>query len=176
MKWIVYAIVLSVAAIPVKAKAIDEVLVAYKRASRAAELKFLPGMLSNRADNFVLLGPQGYQIDASDERARFRSLLQPATRVKLETRLISCKGTKDELICLVEQSLQIECVNKVTHRLDTQLIQTVSRDTWVKTIDGWRVAESQVASQIKGAGEPLPRNYLRPTRFLGIGGGRSEVR
>lgn len=138
---------------------------AYRRAAFAAELKYVEGMLSNRAEDYELYTPGGNLLDLSIERTRFQSLMEPATRVQFETKILRCDPLgNDKAICYVEQFLRVESTDK-TGQLETAVVHTWSKDLWVATPRGWRIQKSKVIRQEYGKSEGLPDAYLRPTNF-----------
>jgi hypothetical protein len=135
---------------------------AYKRAALAAKLKFVEGLLSNRADEYRLFTRDGRQVDLTRERQRFNDLFAPALRVRLDTTILSFDVSQpDRAICGVRQLLRVENLNHETQQRDTTAITTLATDTWIKTSEGWRILATQAHSQATGAGEPLPVEFLR---------------
>jgi len=136
----------------------------YERASLGAELKLVDGMLSNRAATFIVTDPKGKILDLSLERSRFASLFANATRVKLDTEVLSFKKDSNGVTCHVEQILRVEKVDPVKARLVSLELSQKCTDRWEPGENGvLRITRSQLELQRYSVGPPLGVDPLWPT-------------
>lgn len=129
---------------------------AYARAAFGAELKFLDGLLANRADDFKLYGPDGAPQDLRLERMAFAQLFAASARVKLETRILSCQAKAGEARASVEQVLSFERVDEQSGKLYTQVFRTRSTDRWCRRGGQPVLVESRISQQSCSREAPLP--------------------
>ena len=132
----------------------DAIEAAYEKASLAASLHFVDGMLSYRAPGYQvfridpLLGSRR-EIDLSLERERFRQLFDNALKVQLVS--LVGKVTRDNETtahCSVQHEFLIKRINTVSRRLFTVHFKSSSDDVWVfSRARGWRLSESLVREQ-----------------------------
>jgi hypothetical protein len=117
-------------------KAIEE---AYRKASEAVRLKFVPGMLSIRDLGFEAYNAQGQKIDVSLEPTRYELMFKSALSVQLSTRVLKCeKLAPDRFRCTVQHDLTMTKADPKGGQPVRVLLQTRSVDDWVQRPRGWR--------------------------------------
>jgi hypothetical protein len=120
---------------------------AYAKAGMGARLKFVHGMLSHRAVDFELLGPDGRKLDLTLERERFKRLFEPATRVELTTKMVTFESRGNLAQCHVEQVMSIEGPEPETQRTVTNVTTSYLADTWQRQGSAWKLRACQVVYQ-----------------------------
>ncbi len=134
----------------------EEIQQAYTRAALGAEIKFVDGLLANRAENYVVFAPDGARQDLSVERERFAQFFQLGTRVKLDTKIVDYKFQGNHAGAVVDQVLQVEMADEKSQKLYTRQLITRSFDQW-ELIDGTpRIVASRVLQQYFKRGQALP--------------------
>lgn len=134
----------------------EEIQQAYARAALGAEIKFVDGLLANRAENYVVFAPDGARQDLSVERERFAQFFQMGTRVKLETKILDYKIQGNFAGVVIDQVLQVEVADEKTQKLYTRQLVSRSVDQW-KLVDGIpRIVASRVLQQYFKRGQALP--------------------
>ena len=140
-----------------RAKPVTQGLIekAYKRAAFGAELKYIDGLLSNRAGQYAVFNSKGGRLDLSIERERFSTLFAHASRVRLSTKIEDYRIVDDSADVKITQVLEVELVNTKSDKLYTLVLTTKGRDRW-KLIDGTpKMTASEVATQYFKNGPPL---------------------
>lgn len=128
---------------------------AYAHSELCARLKFVDGMLGNRAAGFQLFGPDGLNRDLSLERDRFQLLFSRATRVRFRSEILKIVQTRDGAHVDVSQSLVVEQVDADSRERYTIVFKSRCIDSWRYTPGGLQLMVSSVQNQTSSRGGPL---------------------
>jgi len=137
----------------------EEIQHGYERAALGAEIKFVDGLLANRADNYVVFAPDGARQDLSVERSRFAQFFQQGTRVLLETKILEYKSKGDHAGVVIDQVLKVEVADEKNQQLYTKMLVTRSIDQWELIGGVPRVTGSRVLQQYFKRGPALPDDH-----------------
>ena len=121
---------------------------AYNRAAEAASLKFLHGMVGGRAPGFQGYGVDGKRVDSRAERAGLERLILPALSVKETSRILSFQQIDaNHVTCQVQDVLEITRVDRAKKTPMLLIVDTTSKDEWIRTAKGWKQISNRVARQ-----------------------------
>lgn len=127
----------------------------YYKLTRAANLRYLDGMVSLRAPEFVLFDQDGNRVDLAVERARAERYLAQSIALDERSELRQCQPVGPQRVrCRVRYQAQFRVLDS-DGKAQPRVIQSECQDLWEKRRGKWWLLQTRVLSQTvrRGAGK-----------------------
>ena len=136
---------------------------AYDKSAQAASLRFLTGALSIRAAGFVATGLSGERLDQREQKAALERLFAMSLNIDESIKLLSfTQKSPTQAECTLTDTLSFTLLDPKTRKENILHLESNSRDEWISTRRGWRLASSSLLQQ-KSTSNPVTNNDLAPS-------------
>ena len=125
----------------------QELQALYNKINAAAANKDVDGIYAYDDDDFVFIDKKGHAHDGSEGRQELEEDLDIMDSLKSVSKIVTFSGTDTEATVTVKDHAVATVANGVTGRAIKVTADTLSRDYWTYTADGWKRKRSRVLSE-----------------------------
>ncbi len=125
----------------------QELQALYNKINAAAANKDVDGIYAYNDDDFIFIDKKGHSHDGSEGRQELEKGLEFVDSIKGITKIQTFSGTDTEATVTVKDHDVATVANGVTGRAIKVTADTVSRDYWTYTADGWKRKRSRILSE-----------------------------
>ena len=130
-------------------KAIFQTL--YTKADVAGNHKDMDGFLANYSQDYVIVDTAAQETDLQDIRFRLSTLFDNAQSVRSTTSVTSAGIHNNSATVMVKSNVAMRAKNPDNQQAFLLIDRLVSKDSWLKTDDGWMLQRSQIISEVNTA-------------------------